>query len=84
VPCHCSMTLPCRSTTTSARCSTSAMANLKAALRMVLVVNAYYEEEIRRLKNEASSGPFGEAIVCGEIQKLASTSTNAGARLQWF
>jgi hypothetical protein len=29
--------------------------DLKAALRMVLVVNAYYEEEIRRLKNEAST-----------------------------
>jgi hypothetical protein len=30
--------------------------DLKAALRMVLVANAYYEEEIRRLKNEASTG----------------------------
>ncbi len=28
----------------------------KAALRMVLVANAFYEEEIARLKNEASSG----------------------------
>lgn len=28
----------------------------KDALRMVLVANAYYEEEIERLKNEASSG----------------------------
>lgn len=30
--------------------------DLKAALRMVLVANAYYEEEIMRLKNEASTG----------------------------
>lgn len=30
--------------------------DLRAALRMVLVANAYYEEEIRRLKNEASTG----------------------------
>jgi hypothetical protein len=30
--------------------------DLEAALRMVLVANAYYEEEIRRLKEEASSG----------------------------
>ena len=30
--------------------------DLKAALRMVLVANAYYEEEIGRLKNEASTG----------------------------
>jgi hypothetical protein len=30
--------------------------DLNAALRMVLVANAYYEEEIRRLKEEASSG----------------------------
>ena len=27
-----------------------------AALRMVLIANAYYEEEIRRLKQEASAG----------------------------
>ena len=30
--------------------------DLNAALRMILVANAYYEEEIRRLKNEASTG----------------------------
>lgn len=28
----------------------------KAALRMVLVANAFYEEEIARLKEESSSG----------------------------
>lgn len=28
----------------------------KAALRMVLVANAYYEEEIERLKAEAAAG----------------------------
>lgn len=28
----------------------------KAALRMVLVANAFYEEEIARLKEEASAG----------------------------
>ena len=27
-----------------------------AALRMVLIANAFYEKEIARLKNEASSG----------------------------
>ena len=30
--------------------------DLNAALRMVLAANAYYEEEIGRLKNEASTG----------------------------
>jgi hypothetical protein len=30
--------------------------DLTAALRMVLVANQFYEEEIRRLKNEASAG----------------------------
>jgi hypothetical protein len=28
----------------------------KAALRMVLIANAFYEEEIARLKSEASAG----------------------------
>ena len=28
----------------------------KAALRMVLLANAFYEQEIERLKNEASAG----------------------------
>lgn len=41
----------------------------KAALRMVLVANAYYEEEIERLKNEASSG-FGR----GQVRKPAKRS----------
>jgi hypothetical protein len=30
--------------------------DVMAALRMVLIANAYYEEEIRRLKQEASAG----------------------------
>ncbi len=30
--------------------------DLSAALRMVLTANAFYEEEIARLKNEASTG----------------------------
>ena len=37
-----------------------------AALRMVLVANAFYEEEIRRLKHEASSG-YGR----GKVRKPA-------------
>ena len=36
--------------------------DLKAALRMVLVANAYYEEEIARLKQEASTG-YGRGMV---------------------
>lgn len=36
------------------------------ALRMVLVANAYYEEEIARLKNEASSG-----YARGQVRKPA-------------
>jgi hypothetical protein len=40
--------------------------DLKAALRMVLVANAYYEEEIRRLKEEASTG-YGR----GRVRKPA-------------
>lgn len=33
-----------------------------AALRMVLIANQFYEEEIARLKNEASSG-FARGMV---------------------
>lgn len=36
----------------------------QAALRMVLVANAFYEEEIARLKNEASAG-YGR----GQVRK---------------
>jgi hypothetical protein len=36
--------------------------NVMDALRMVLTANAFYEEEIARLKNEASSG-FGRGKV---------------------
>jgi DNA-binding GntR family transcriptional regulator len=39
-----------------------------AALRMVLIANAFYEEEIRRLKQEASTG-YGR----GKIRKPAQT-----------
>ncbi len=41
----------------------------KAALRMVLVANAFYEEEIARLKNEASSG-YGR----GKVRKPKKVS----------
>jgi hypothetical protein len=30
--------------------------DVMTALRMVLIANAFYEEEIKRLKNEASAG----------------------------
>ena len=43
--------------------------DLKAALRMVLVANAYYEEEIRRLKDEASAG-YGR----GRVRKAGKKS----------
>ncbi|MCF8475754.1 MAG: hypothetical protein K9G60_01895 [Pseudolabrys sp.] len=42
----------------------------KAALRMVLVANAFYEDEIARLKNEASAG-FGRRKA-GSQKKAAS------------
>ncbi|AXK79537.1 hypothetical protein DW352_02780 [Pseudolabrys taiwanensis] len=44
--------------------------DLKAALRMVLVANAYYEEEIARLKQEASTG-YGRGKVRKPAQKQA-------------
>ena len=40
--------------------------DVMAALRMVLIANAYYEEEIRRLKHEASAG-YGR----GKVRKPA-------------
>ena len=40
--------------------------DVMAALRMVLIANAYYEEEIRRLKQEASAG-YGR----GRVRKAA-------------
>ena len=42
--------------------------DVMAALRMVLVANAYYEEEISRLKQEASAG-YGR----GKVRKPAQT-----------
>jgi hypothetical protein len=41
----------------------------KAALRMVLVANEFYEEEIARLKNEASSG-----FARGQVRKPVKRS----------
>lgn len=35
----------------------------KATLRMVLIANAFYEEEIARLKGEASAG-----YTCGRVK----------------
>jgi hypothetical protein len=40
-----------------------------AALRMVLIANAFYEQEIARLKNEASSG-----YARGQVRKLVKSS----------
>jgi hypothetical protein len=40
----------------------------KAALRMVLVANRFYEEEIARLKNEASAG-FGRGLVRKRVKR---------------
>jgi hypothetical protein len=40
----------------------------KAALRMVLVANAFYEQEIARLKNEASSG-YGRGLVRKPVKR---------------
>ena len=40
-----------------------------AALRMVLIANAYYEEEIRRLKQEASAG-YGRGKVRRNVGRL--------------
>jgi hypothetical protein len=45
----------------------------EAALRMVLVANAFYEEEIARLKNEASSG-FSR----GKVRKPVKPVKKAG------
>ena len=42
--------------------------DITAALRMVLIANAYYEEEIRRLKQEASAG-YGRGKVRKPAQK---------------
>lgn len=41
----------------------------KAALRMVLIANQFYEEEIARLKNEASTG-----FARGAVRKPAKRS----------
>lgn len=41
-----------------------------AALRMVLIANAYYEEEIARLKGETSAG-----YARGKVHKLAQKKT---------
>jgi hypothetical protein len=46
--------------------------DLEAALRMVLVANVYYEEEIRRLKEEASSG-----YARGRVRKPAKKTKSA-------
>jgi hypothetical protein len=43
--------------------------DIKAALRMVLIANSFYEEEIARLKNEASSG-YGR----GKVRKPTKAS----------
>lgn len=43
----------------------------KAALRMVLIANAFYEEEIERLKAEVSSG-FARGKVRTPAKKPAS------------
>ena len=40
----------------------------KAALRMVLIANAFYEEEIARLKNEASAG-FARGMVRKPVKR---------------
>jgi len=42
-----------------------------AALRMVVVANAYYEDEIARLKQQASAG-YGR----GTVRKPASKKAN--------
>ena len=42
--------------------------DVMAALRMVLVANAYYEEEIVRLKGEASTG-YARGKVRKPVQK---------------
>jgi hypothetical protein len=44
-----------------------------AALRMVLIANAFYEEEIRRLKQEASTG-YGRGKIRKPAQKKAANS----------
>ena len=42
--------------------------DVMAALRMILIANAYYEKEISRLKQEASAG-YGRGRVCKPAQK---------------
>lgn len=44
--------------------------DVMAALRMVLVANAFYEEEIARLKQEASTG-YGRGKVRKPAKKQA-------------
>lgn len=46
----------------------------KAALRLVLVANAFYEEEIARLKNEASTG-----FARGKVRKPVAPSLKSSA-----
>ena len=42
--------------------------DVMAALRMVLIANAFYEKEIARLKNEASSG-FARGLVRKPVKR---------------
>lgn len=45
--------------------------DVMAALRMVLVANAFYEEEIARLKHEASAG-----FARGRVRKPTNRQAN--------
>jgi hypothetical protein len=47
----------------------SLFGDYKAALRLVLVANAFYEQEIERLKREASAG-YGR----GKVRKAKKAS----------